>query len=394
MSKNLDLQMVVSRIKGVLNQDKQVPLHEPLFKGNEWVYVKNCLDEGWVSSVGKYVDQFEEKLVQYTGVNYAIAVVNGTAALHLCLKLAGIELGDEVLLPALTFVATVNTVSYSGGIPHFIDSDSKSLGIDPIKLDYYLKEIAVMRNGVCYNKKSNRTIKSVIAMHTFGHPVDLDPLLALCEKYNLELIEDAAESLGTYYKKKHTGNWGKLSALSFNGNKIITTGGGGAILTNDQRLAKLAKHISTTAKLPHRWAFFHDQVGYNYRLPNINAAIGCAQMDQIDQFIFKKRMLAEKYHHAFRNVEGVTIFTEPDYARSNYWLNVLLLDEKYAHERDPLLKAFHEQGILSRPVWVLMNKLPMFKDCPRMDLSIAESLEQRIINIPSSAKLGGDDGET
>jgi perosamine synthetase len=394
MSKNLDLQMVVSRIKGVLNQDKQVPLHEPLFKGNEWVYVKNCLDEGWVSSVGKYVDQFEEKLVQYTGVNYAIAVVNGTAALHLCLKLAGIELGDEVLLPALTFVATVNTVSYSGGIPHFIDSDSKSLGIDPIKLDYYLKEIAVMRNGICYNKKSNRTIKSVIAMHTFGHPVDLDPLLALCEKYNLELIEDAAESLGTYYKKKHTGNWGKLSALSFNGNKIITTGGGGAILTNDQRLAKLAKHISTTAKLPHRWAFFHDQVGYNYRLPNINAAIGCAQMDQIDQFIFKKRMLAEKYHHAFRNVEGVTIFTEPDYARSNYWLNVLLLDEKYAHERDPLLKAFHEQGILSRPVWVLMNKLPMFKDCPRMDLSIAESLEQRIINIPSSAKLGGDDGET
>jgi perosamine synthetase len=394
MSKNLDLQMVVSRIRSVLNQDKQVPLHEPLFKGNEWKYVKNCLDEGWVSSVGKYVDQFEEKLVQYTGVNYAIAVVNGTAALHLCLKLAGIELGDEVLLPALTFVATVNAVSYCGGIPHFIDSDAKILGIDPIKLYDYLKEVAVMKNGVCYNKQSNRPIKSVIAMHTFGHPVDLDPLLALCEKYHLVLIEDAAESLGTYYKKKHTGNWGKLSALSFNGNKIITTGGGGAILTNDQRLAKLAKHISTTAKLPHRWAFFHDQVGYNYRLPNINAAIGCAQLEQIDQFIFKKRMLAEKYHHAFQNVEGVTIFTEPDFARSNYWLNVLLLDENYAHERDPLLKASHEQGILTRPAWVLMNKLPMFKDCPRMDLSIAEGLERRIINIPSSAKLGGDDGET
>jgi perosamine synthetase len=394
MSKKFDPQYIVSVLKRVLSQEKskQIPLHEPTFKGNEWLYVKNCLEEGWVSSVGQYVDLFEEKLAEYTGVKHAIAVVNGTAALHLCLKLAGVEHGDEVLLPSLTFAATANAVSYCGAIPHFIESDTKSLGIDVIKLNDYLKKITVMRNGFCNNKHSYRPIKAVIAVHTFGHPVDIDPLQALCEKYNLALIEDAAESLGSYYKKNHTGNWGKLSALSFNGNKIITTGGGGAILTQDESLAKLAKHISTTAKLPHRWAFYHDQTGYNYRLPNINAALGCAQLEQIDHFILNKRALAWKYQKAFQNVEGITIFTEPDYAKSNYWLNVLLLDEKNVEKRDPLLRAAHEKGILARPAWILMNKLPMFQNCPRMDLSIAESLEQRIINIPSSPSLGGDHG--
>lgn len=393
MSKNLNLDQIVYQLKNVLRkEDELVPLHEPSFTGKEWVYVKNCLDTGWVSSAGKYVDRFEEKLAQFTGVNHAIAVVNGTAALHVCLKLAGVEQGDEVLLPALTFVATANAVHYCGAIPHFIDSDIESLGINPKKLDNYLGEIALISNGICYNKQTMRPIKAVIAVHTFGHPVDLDRLLVVCQKYRLELIEDAAEALGSYYKQQHTGNWGKLSTLSFNGNKIITTGGGGAILTNDSSLAKLAKHVSTTAKLPHRWAYLHDQVGYNYRLPNFNAALGCAQLEQIEQFIQNKRALAEQYRQAFTNVQGLSFFKEPSYARSNYWLNVLLLDEEYAARRDSLLLATHEQGILTRPPWTLLNKLPMFQSSPRMDLSIAESLEQRIINIPSSASLGGRDG--
>jgi perosamine synthetase len=395
MNRQLDPLHIISLLKSVLPQEnKTIPLHEPSFMGREWIYVKDCLDTGWVSSAGKYVEEFEGKLAQYTGVKHAIAVVNGTAALHICLKLVGVEPGDEVLLPALTFVATANAVHYCGASPHFIDSDSQSLGINPDKLHDYLGEIALIRNGLCYNKQTRRPIKAVIAMHTFGHPVDLDPLLAVCQQYKLALIEDAAEALGSYYKKKHTGNWGKLSALSFNGNKIITTGGGGAILTNDSSLAKLANHITTTAKLPHPWAFNHDQVGYNYRLPNINAALGCAQMEQMDKFIKNKRALAEKYRQAFANIPGITFFSEPAYAQSNYWLNVLLLDTEYAALRDSLLLATHAQGILTRPPWTLMHKLAMFQSYPRMDLSMAESLEQRIINLPSSAFLGEDNSET
>ncbi|OIJ16760.1 aminotransferase DegT [Anaerobacillus alkalilacustris] len=393
MSKKLNPKDLVSRLEMVLQKnDEIVPLHEPLFTGNEWTYVKNCLDTGWVSSVGKYVDLFEQKLVQYTGVNYAIAVVNGTAALHICLKLIGVEQGDEVLLPALTFVATANAVHYCGAIPHFIDSEYESLGIHPSKLADYLAEITEMKNGVCYNKKTMRPIKAVIAVHTFGHSVDLDPLLDICQKYRLELIEDAAESLGSYYKKQHTGNFGKVSALSFNGNKIITTGGGGAILTNDVNIALQAKHITTTAKLPHRWSFNHDHVGYNYRLPNINAAIGCAQLEQIEHYIQSKRALAKKYEKAFASVKGISFFKEPNYARSNYWLNCLLLDKHFVDSRESLLQATHDKGILTRPAWTLMNKLPMNQNCPRMDLSVAESLEQRMINIPSSVNLGGYGG--
>jgi perosamine synthetase len=401
MNRNVNVSHVVSLLKSVLNKGKEpaalhepVALHEPSFTGKEWEYVKDCLDTGWVSSKGQYVDKFEEKLVQYTGVKHAIAVVNGTAALHICLKLAGVEQGDEVLLPALTFVAVANAVCYCGAIPHFIDSDIQSLGVNPDKLHDYLSEITFIRNGLCYNKQSMRPVKAVIAMHTFGHPVDLDPLLEVCKKYRLELIEDAAEALGSYYKNRHVGCLGKLSALSFNGNKIVTTGGGGAILTNDSNLAKLAKHLSTTAKLPHPWAFVHNQVGYNYRLPNINAALGCAQMEQIDKFVQSKRSLAQKYRQAFTGVQGIAFFREPTYARSNYWLNVLLLDEENAALRDSLILETNNQGILTRPAWVLMNKLKMFQSCPHMNLSMAESLEQRIINIPSSACLGEDDGET
>jgi perosamine synthetase len=342
-----------------------------------------------VSSVGKFVDRFEMQLAEFTGVKRAVAVVNGTAALHICLKLVGVEKEDEVLLPALTFVATANAVTYCGAIPHFVDSEEKTLGLDPHKLFAYLEEIADVRPEGCFNKVSGRRIKAVVPMHTFGHPVDLDPLVELCERFKLELVEDAAESLGSYYKGKHTGNWGRVSAMSFNGNKVVTTGGGGAILTNDESLAKMAKHITTTAKVPHQWAFYHDQIGYNYRLPNINAALGCAQLEQLPAFLNMKRALAQKYEAVFEQVEGVRFFKEPEFAHSNYWLNVLLLDEDKVEDRDRLLELFNNQGIITRPAWVLLHKLPMFKKCPRMDLTVASWLEQRLLNIPSSAFLGG-----
>lgn len=393
MSEELEISYIVSLIKSVLDKNEErILLHEPSFVGKEWENVKECLDTGWVSSAGKYVDQFEDKLAQYTGVNHAIAVVNGTAALHICLKLVGVVQGDEVLIPALTFVATANAVSYCGAIPHFVDSDRKTLGVNPDKLDLYLEEITVIKNDICFNKQTMRPIRAVIVMHAFGQPADLDPLIEVCNKYKLELIEDAAEAMGSLYKKKHVGNYGKVSSLSFNGNKIITTGGGGAVLTNDSNLAKVAKHLSTTAKLPHKWAFVHDQIGYNYRLPNINAALGCAQIENLDDFIRDKRNLAEKYKEVFRNARGITFFQEAKYARSNYWLNVLILDDEYSAMRDLILFATNEQGICTRPAWTLMNKLAMFQNCPHMDLSMAESLEQCIVNIPSSAYLGVNHG--
>lgn len=366
-----------------------VSLHEPSFGGNEWAYVKECLDTGWVSSVGKFVDHFEQQLADYAGVKHAVAVVNGTAALHVCLKLVGVEPGDEVLLPTLTFIATANAVSYCGAIPHFVDSDETTLGLDPQKLELYLEEIAEVRPEGCFNKRTGRRIKAVLPMHTFGHPVDLDPLVEVCHRYRLELVEDAAESLGSYYKGRHTGNWGRASALSFNGNKVITTGGGGAILTNDEALGKLAKHLTTTARVPHKWSFIHDQIGFNYRLPNINAALGCAQLEQLPGFIKSKRVLAENYRQAFAGIGGIRFFTEPDFAQSNYWLNALLLDKEFANQRDSLLQASNSQGIMTRPAWMLMHELEMYKSCPKMDsLCVAEDLERRLINIPSSASLG------
>jgi len=383
-----DLNAVLKALKSVLSGNKgAVPLHEPQFAGNEWLYVKECLDTGWVSSAGKFVDRFEKQMAEYTGVKHAVAVVNGTAALHICLKLAGVLPGDEVLVPALTFVATANAVNYCGAFPHFVDSEERTLGIDPYKLEDYLKDITVVNGEGCFNKQTGKRIKAVVPMHTFGHPVDLDPLVEICQRFKLELIEDAAEALGSFYKERHTGNWGRLSALSFNGNKVITTGGGGAILTNDEELGKLAKHLTTTAKVPHQWAFNHDQTGFNYRLPNINAALGCAQLEQLPVFLEKKRAIAERYRNVFEEIKGITFFTEPDFARSNYWLNVLLFDEEQANWRDTLLEMTNNQGIMTRPAWTLMHKLPMYRECPRMVLSTAESIEKRLINIPSSVNL-------
>lgn len=378
---------VVNAIRSVIG-DKSVALHEPSFAGNEWAYVKECIDTGWVSSVGKYVDRFEEELAQFTGTKRAIAVVNGTAAIQVCLKLVGVEQYDEVLIPALTFIATANAVTYCGAVPHFVDSEFATLGLDPAKLDAYLKEIAEMRPEGCFNKKTGRRIKAVIPMHTFGHPVDIEPLFDICCRYSLELVEDAAESLGSFYKGKHTGNLGRVSALSFNGNKIMTTGGGGAILTNDESLGKFAKHLTTTAKVPHKWAFVHDHVGYNYRLPNINAALGCAQLEQMSGFIEKKRALASKYQKAFDGIDGLCFFTEPEFAVSNCWLNVLLLDNDVKSFRDEVLSETNGNGIMTRPAWTLMHELEIFKTNPKMpDLSVAKNIEQRLINIPSSANL-------
>jgi len=381
---------VIDALRSVLPKGgEQVDLHEPSFSGNDWAYVKECLDSGWVSSVGKFVDKFEQQLADYTGVKRAVVVVNGTAALHICLKLVGVEKDDEVLVPTLTFIATANAVSYCGATPHFVDSEETTLGLDSRKLERYLEDIAETRAEGCFNRKTGRRIRAVVPMHTFGHPVDLDPLVETCRRYRLELVEDAAESLGSYYKGKHTGNWGTASALSFNGNKVITTGGGGAILTNDDKLGDLAKHLTTTARVPHKWSFIHDRLGFNYRLPNINAALGCAQIERLPEFIRNKRELAQNYLKAFAGIGGVRFFTEPDFARSNYWLNVLLLDKHFADQRDSVLDLINSQGIKARPAWTLMHELDMYRSCPKMDnLDTAVDLEQRLINIPSSAILG------
>ncbi len=389
MMSDFNLASILDAFQSVLPKKcNHIALHEPEFGGNEWIYVKECLDTGWVSSVGKFVDRFELQLAEFTGVKYVVAVVNGTAALQVCLKLVGVERGDEVIIPSLTFVATANAVSYCGAMPHFVDSEELTLGLDPWKLGQYLEEISETRTGVTYNKKSGRRIKAVVPMHTFGHPVDLEPLVEICNRFGLELVEDAAESLGSYYKGRHTGNWGKVSALSFNGNKIITTGGGGAILTNDEKVAKLAKHLTTTARVPHKWSFIHDQIGFNYRMPNINAALGCAQLEELPSFIKNKRALAEKYRNAFVGINGIRFFTEPDFARSNYWLNVLLLDKRFADQRDLILEETNSREVVTRPTWTLMHELPMYKSCPKMDkLKVAEDLERRLINIPSSSNL-------
>jgi perosamine synthetase len=362
-------------------------LHEPEFSGKEWEYVKDCLDTGWVSSAGKYVEIFEDAIADFTGAAYAIATVNGTAALHACLMLSSVKPGDEVLMPALTFVGTANSAAGMGAIPHFVDVEELTLGLDPIKLEAYLSNITEFEGKDCKNKITGRKIAACVPVHTFGHPVDLDPLIDICRRFNITLIEDAAESLGSYYKNKHTGNHGLLAALSFNGNKTITTGGGGVILCNDPDLAAQAKHMTSTAKVLHRWEYCHDQIGYNYRLPNINAALGCAQMEQLPFFLKQKRILAKNYEAAFADVEGVRFFIEPEFAESNYWLNVLLLDNDSVVVRNKILAATNDFGFMTRPAWTPMHLLTMYEDCPKMNLSVSENLCKRIINIPSSPSL-------
>lgn len=362
-------------------------LHEPCFSGREWDYLKACLDSTFVSSVGQYVDRFEADLAAFTGAKHAVAVVNGTAALHVALQLAGVQAGDEVLLPALTFVATANAVRYCGATPHLVDSDEATLGMAPIALRAWLEASTEQRNGVCINRGSGRPIRAMVPMHTFGHPCAMDELLAVARDFRLALVEDAAESLGSWYQGRHTGTLGLLGTLSFNGNKTITTGGGGAILTNDTTLAQRAKHLTTTAKLPHRWAYVHDAIGFNYRMPNINAALGCAQLEQLPQFLASKRRLYERYRAAFHTVPGVSVVSEPSGCISNYWLQTLLLDAAVAEQRDALLDETNAAGFMCRPAWELMHRLEPNHDCPRAPLPVAESLARRLINVPSSSGL-------
>lgn len=379
-------EQVVDAIRAVVGSGPAV-LHEPSFTGNEWLYLKECLDSTFVSSVGKFVDRFEADLAAYTGAKHAVAVVNGTAALHIALKLAGVKAEDEVLIPALTFVATANAVTYCGAVPHFVDSEARTLGMDAAKLREYLTRQTEQRAGQCVNRVTGRVIRALVPMHTFGHPVNLDGLLAVAHNFKLALVEDAAESLGSFYHGRHTGTFGVMGTLSFNGNKTITTGGGGAILTNDIELARHAKNLTTTAKLPHAWEYRHDEIGYNYRMPNLNAALGCAQLEQMPKMLAAKRGLFQRYKAAFAPVAWVKLVAEPEQCQSNYWLQTILLDDEHANQRDLILEATNKSGFMTRPAWILMHELTPFKDCPRMDLAVAQSLAQRMINIPSSSGL-------
>lgn len=376
---------VVKFIHELYAMDEFVPLHTPLFIGNEKKYLNECIDSTYVSSVGKFVDRFEKEVAQYTGSKKAVVCVSGTNALHMAMLLVGVERGDEVLTQALTFIATCNAISYIGAHPVFIDVDKETMGLSSKYVREWLIQHAEIKNGVCYNRKTGRRIKACIPMHTFGHPVKVDELVDICNEYQLELVEDAAESLGSFYKGKHTGTFGKVGAISFNGNKTITTGGGGMLLFQDEELGKYAKHITTQAKVSHRWEFVHDHIGYNYRMPNINAALGCAQMENLEKYILNKRDTAERYRNFFSEVDGIDFFCEPENSRSNYWLNVILLKNKKAQQE--FLQYTNDHGVMSRPVWCLMNKLSMFQYCQTDELKNTQSFEERVVNIPSSVRL-------
>jgi perosamine synthetase len=372
----------------VADARRPVQLHEPHFGGKEWEYVKSCIDEGWVSSGGAFVDAFEQQLAAVCNTKAAIAIVNGTAALHVALRLNGVQPNDEVIIPALTFIATANAVTYCGAVPHFVDADANRLSIDASALERHLRRIADVQHGIAVNRETGRPIRACVPVHVFGHPADMDAINRVCDALNIAVIEDATESLGSLYKGRPCGGMSRAGVLSFNGNKIVTTGGGGAIVTNDTELAKHAKHLTTTAKQSHRWAFLHDEVGWNYRLPNINAALGVAQLEELDGFVAAKRRLAARYAEIFRNVPGVHFIHEPAGTTSNYWLNAILLDEDSEAVRDELLEATHAAGLLTRPAWTPMHKLAMFAAAPRADLAAAESIHRRLINLPSSAVLG------
>ena len=379
-----EFENIIKIIKNQFKTEEFIPLHEPRFNGNEKKYVLDCIDSTFVSSVGKYVDQFEKMVADYTGAKYAIATVNGTAALHIALLLSGVSENTEVITQPLTFVATCNAISYCNAFPTFIDINKETLGLCPEKLEHFLKHSTKKTSKGVINIHTKRIISACLPMHTFGHPAKIDQIVSLCTKYDIPVIEDAAESLGSTYKNQHTGSFGLFGTFSFNGNKTITTGGGGMIITNDEILAKKAKHITTTAKVPHRWDYFHDEIGYNYRLPNINAALGCAQMEQLGLFIKAKRQLATSYQDKLTQ-DLVSFFTEPKYCESNYWLNCLLFKEK--NNRDIFLHMSNNNNVMTRPCWTLMNKLSMFKDSYSADLTNSEYISNCLVNIPSSVLL-------
>ncbi len=364
-----------------------VVLSEPILMGNEWLYIKECLDTCCVASAGRFVEKFEADLVQFTGSKHAIAVVNATAGLHVSLRLVGVTSNDEVLVPAMTFVATANAVSYCGAIPHFVDIEPVTLGIDAVALRDYLYENTEQRSRQCINRRTGRRIKALVPMHTFGHPSNLDLLLSVAHDFNLELVEDAAESIGSFYGEQHTGTFGKFGVLSFNGNKSITTGGGGAILTSDAKLAGKARHLVSTAKVPHEWEYRHDEIGYNYRMPNLNAALGVAQLEQLPQILAAKGCLFEKYEREFSLISEVNLLKEPPGAKSNYWLQTLVLSPDQRHERDQILQITNKSGLMTRPAWVPLYRLNPYEASPRMDLSQTDYWYDLLINIPSSTSF-------
>lgn len=362
-----------------------LPLHEPRFVGNEREYVIDAIDSTFVSSVGKYVNLFEQMMCEITGAKYAIATVNGTNALHLSLLLAGVKQGDEVLTQPLTFIATANAIKYANATPHFVDVDKDTMGLSPFLLDKYLAEITEMKNGFCYNKKTGKKISACVPMHTFGLPLRIDEVVNICNKYNITVVEDAAESLGSYYKNKHTGTFGLIGVFSFNGNKTVTSGGGGCIITNNEQIAHQAKHLTTQAKIPHQWEYAHDAIGYNYRMPNLNAALACAQLEQLEFYVENKRELSDLYFEFLKGNKNMTLAREIKDAKSNYWLNAVILKDR--ESRDEFLEYTNSAHVMTRPIWKLMNKLDMFKNCPKSDLSNAEWLEDRVVNITSSVRI-------
>lgn len=372
---------LVEFVRNYYRTKKIVPLHAPVFPGREKEYVADTIESTFVSSVGKYVDRFEENMASYTGSAKAVATVNGTAALHIALKLAGVDAGDLVITQPLTFVATCNAIAYCNAEPVFIDVDRETLGLSGEALEAWLEEHAELdAEGVCRARVDNRVIRACVPMHTFGHPAALDTLVSVTHRWNISLVEDAAESLGSFYKGKHTGTFGALGTLSFNGNKIMTTGGGGMILAGEA-LAARAKHLTTTAKKPHTYEYIHDELGYNYRLPNLNAALGCAQLEQLEAFIEAKRALAWSYE-AFFSRTNLEFVKEPAGCRSNYWLNAVICEDK--GHRDELLRSTNEKGVMTRPIWALMNHLSMYHNCRKGNLTNAEWLEARVVNLPSS----------
>lgn len=375
---------IITKIKEMYGAERDfIPLHEPFFVGNEKKYLNDCIDSTFVSSVGQYVNKFEEMMADYTGAAHAIAVVNGTAALHLSLILAGVQPGDIVISQALSFVATANAIKYTGATPFFVDVDISNLGMSVKALKRFFEQVELIDGKAIYRPTRQR-VAAAVPMHTFGFPVEIDLLIEICDQFNVPLIEDAAESLGSTYKGKHTGTFGLLGTYSFNGNKTITCGGGGIIVTNDEKIAKLAKHTSTQAKVPHQWEFSHDMLGYNYRCPNLNAALACAQLENLERFIENKRSTALEYSSFFRE-ENIPFISENEQTRSNYWLNAILLSNK--SERDEFLAFSNSNGVMTRPVWTLLHKMPYLSDALHDDLENSIFIEERLVNIPSSVRL-------
>lgn len=372
---------VIHFIRDLYKTNDVIPLHQPLFNGNEKKYVLETIDSTFVSSVGAFVDRFEKDFAQYTGTKFAVCVVNGTSALHIALLLAGVEQEHEVITQSLTFVATVNAISYLKAKPIFLDVNKQSLGLCPEKLEYFLKHNTEVRDGNCYNLKTGKIIKACVPVHIFGFPAYPDKIKKICDEYHIEMVEDAAEALGSFYHDKHIGSDGRLAAFSFNGNKVMTTGGGGMIVTNDQELAQKAKHLTTTAKQKHPWEYIHDHVAYNYRMPNINAALGCAQLESLPYFLERKRWLSQQYKSFFENID-IEYKQEESHTKANYWLNFILLKNK--DEREKFLKETNENGILTRPIWKPIHELAMYHNCQKDDLTNTQWLYERGVNIPST----------